>query len=172
MESTLWSVGERIQSIALFTDSGVEGWSTTVRESGGSEMKFEWDRDMSGEQAKPPYFSNGTEWEIWSYNYCDKCWHDRRAWRDDVYEEGCPLIVQSMHREPIPMWINVQRGSWVDADGDEHPHWSIHCLQFTPDDGGPDEGLPVPWPTPPGQSAIFDASEFNWDQPTRRKETV
>jgi hypothetical protein len=49
--------------------------------------------------APSPGGMDGTEWEIWSYNYCDKCWHDRRAWRDEVYEEGCPLIVKAMNKE-------------------------------------------------------------------------
>lgn len=129
----------------------------------------DFDLDKAGQQAEPPYFSNGTEWEIWSYNYCNKCFHDRRAWRDGMYEEGCPLIVQSMNREPIPLWIYQQRGTWKCtgcAEGHEHPWWDIHCLRFSPDDGH-DEGPPVPKPTPPGQESIFDASEYDWDKPQR-----
>ena len=104
-----------------------------------------------GDTVKPPAFSNGTMWEIWSYNYCDRCWHDRAARKGD-YDNGCELIALGMAHIEVPQWVEA-----------EPPRW-VHCIKFTPDDDGPDEGPPQPQPTPPGQTQLLDASEYDWDR--------
>lgn len=54
-----------------------------------------------------PPFSNGTEWEIWSYNVCmGGTNHERRCVNDDGADEGngCPLILLSMIGKTPAEW--------------------------------------------------------------------
>ncbi len=37
-------------------------------------------------------FSNGTEWECWSANWCERC----------VYEETCPLVELALFTDETP----------------------------------------------------------------------
>lgn len=104
--------------------------------------------DRIGETVDPPAFSNGTEWEMWSANYCDRCWHDRK--------QDCELIALGFAHLEVPQWVYTDR------------FWPahVHCIKFTPTDEGPDEGPPTPRPVPPGQTVLIDPSEYDWDRPT------
>lgn len=108
--------------------------------------------DRLGESVDPPAFSNGTEHRMWEANYCNNCWHDRKA-REGKYEDGCELIAMAFAGLKVDQWVYTDR-MWP-------AH--VHCLKFTPDDDGPDAGPPVPKPPPPGQACIFDPSTYDWD---------
>jgi hypothetical protein len=120
----------------------------------------EWESpylDVVGETVEPPAFSNGTMFRDWQEEYCERCWHDREFRRTE--EGGCDLLVLALCREPIPQWV------YTDKPWPLH----VHCIQFTPDDDGPDSGPPVPQATPPGQEVMFDPGVFDWD---REREAV
>lgn len=103
-----------------------------------------------GQTVEPPCWSNGTEYSMWEANWCGRCWHDRAA-RKGEFENGCVLIALGMLGDEVPQWV------YSDKPYPMH----VHCLQFTPDDNGGDEGIPTPEPTPPGQEAMFDPGEFD-----------
>ena len=58
-------------------------------------------------------FSNGTEWEIWSHNWCANCVHDEPARRGN-FENGCEIVAVALMGgdEEIPEWSEDP-----DADG-------------------------------------------------------
>jgi hypothetical protein len=91
-------------------------------------------------------FSNGTEWEIWSYNNCFRCANDGMGVGED--EPNCPLIcVALMDRTPAE-WS--QTG---DLPGD------YVCIYFRDrDDPGGRE--PEPVPDPPGQLELVPRGEY------------
>lgn len=103
-----------------------------------------------GDTVEPPAFSNGSEFDIWQANWCDRCWHDREA-RKGNFESGCELIALGLAHQSVPQWVET-----LPAEG-----W-VRCLKFTPDDGGGDEGPPVPHPVPPGQEVLFAPSAYDW----------
>lgn len=49
---------------------------------------------MSTWRSRQPAFSNGTEFEMWQYQWCEECKWDVNA--------GCPLIEQLLLHEPVP----------------------------------------------------------------------
>jgi hypothetical protein len=58
-------------------------------------------------------FSNNTDWERWSWRFCERC-------RNDVNED-CPLILISMFHDLTP-------AEWVE-DGEHH---NYDCTEFEP----------------------------------------
>lgn len=55
-------------------------------------------------------FSNGTEWEIWSFNVCMGGTNpERRCVNDDFADdgEGCPLILLSMVGKTPAEWVGA-----------------------------------------------------------------
>lgn len=95
------------------------------------------------------YFSNGTEFDIWFANWCERCKHDA-GYSGDTPERGCPLLPAALCGERIPEWLL----------NDEHrgdPARRVTCLLFRDrdDPGGDEDHDPVPSPPPPGQQPLF-----------------
>lgn len=99
----------------------------------------------NGETVKPPAFSNGSEYSMWAYNYCQQCWYDRAINRDGDYSKGCEWHALMLMHEPVEVLV------YTDANP-----IGVHCLKFTPDDGGKDEGIPTPPPQIDGQLSMDD----------------
>jgi hypothetical protein len=94
-------------------------------------------------------FSNGTEWECWSANWCDRCIHDKPARQGDE-GNGCPLILIGFcGRTPLE-WMEHERFSLGDR---------YHCIEFRDEDDGPTEP-PGPSPQCPGQGELFDPAPY------------
>ena len=89
-------------------------------------------------------FSNGTEWEIWSYNNCFRCANDGMGIGED--QPNCPLIcVMLMDRTPAE-WSEVRLHDYL-------------CIYFRDrDDPGGRE--PEPVPDPPGQLQLWPREPF------------
>ena len=90
---------------------------------------------MSNLPAKP--FSNGTEYEIFLYNYCENC----RAYkvRDDGFPEfpefgGCPILDKMEYaRFDDSEFPTENIRELRDADTDQVIRWH-ECNRFDPDD--------------------------------------
>jgi hypothetical protein len=95
------------------------------------------------------YFSNGTEFDIWSANWCARCRHDA-GYSDATPEKGCPLLPAALCGERIPEWL--LNDEYV---GD--PVRRVTCLNFRDrdDPGGDEDHEPTPLPPPPGQGLLF-----------------
>ena len=99
-------------------------------------------------------FSNGTEGDAWTSNWCERCIHDRSVRSDDWPPDpanngliGCALLaVALMGRTPV---------EWMEQDrrrlGDQY-----HCSEFRDENDGGDQGPPRWDPEMPGQTTIFD----------------
>jgi hypothetical protein len=101
-------------------------------------------------------FSNGTEWEIWSYNWCENCRNDR--------DEDCPLIAVGLFGEkPAPdgQSERVTPAEWFEQDDGPSRYTCIHFRDE--DDGGDPE--PTPIPDPPGQLTLAPRDPF--ERPAR-----
>lgn len=74
-------------------------------------MRF--DDVMANAQHRPP-FANGTEWDVWSFVWCEQC----------VNEPGCPLIDVAIVMERTPAeWV-------IDIPGSLHSPY--RCTEFEP----------------------------------------
>jgi len=90
---------------------------------------------MSNLPSKP--FSNGTEYEIFLYNYCEQC----RSYklRDDGFPEfpengGCPILdAMENARFDISAFPSDHIRELHDADTDETIRWH-ECNRFDPED--------------------------------------
>jgi hypothetical protein len=92
------------------------------------------------------YFPNGTAWDIWSSEWCDRCVRDHWERVSPGCGKGCPLILKSIHHERIPEWMYMDN-----AEG-EWP--KLVCINFKGyGEGG---GEPKPQPVPPGQGQMFE----------------
>lgn len=114
-------------------------------------------------------FSNGTEWDIWSDNWCYRpCLRDLPYQNDLKGATGCPLIALAMVEERTP-------AEWMEQPDDSPDRYV--CLEFKAPGGG---GEPKPRPTPPDQDALFDRpptrsrmlTPLPEDRPLRTLETV
>lgn len=94
-------------------------------------------------------FSNGTEWEAWSANWCARCLVDKPA-REGRYEDGCPLILDVLMGEEPAEFIVQDRFRL----GDQY-----HCINFRDEDDGPPPPT-EPEPTPPGQGELLPMEPF------------
>ncbi len=74
-------------------------------------------------------FSNGTEWEVWSYNWCHQCSRDEMGGAPEgTY---CDVIAASLVSDSVPpQWI-----PGTDDFGDRY-----HCTEFEALEG-PDDGV-------------------------------
>lgn len=67
-------------------------------------------------------FSNGTEWDCWSSDWCNQCVHDQ-----DIDSGGCPIVLLAMQGEKTP-------AEWVPGPTDEEGRVSLTdrygCLEF------------------------------------------
>lgn len=89
-------------------------------------------------------FSNGTDWEIWQYNNCETCIHDK-DYRENVSDEGCPLATVALCFGRTPR-------EWIPGP-DEYCGDKYICAYYRhEDDEDPD---PKPVPDPPGVEALF-----------------
>lgn len=87
-------------------------------------------------------FSNGTEWEIWSANWCERCAHDKPARRGKP-ENGCPLILAVMlGKTPIEFLATSGVDRWA-------------CIEFRDEHEPPGWREPAPIPDPPGQETLL-----------------
>lgn len=96
-----------------------------------------------------PAFSNGTEWEIWSYNWCERCTNDSPEMVDRG--DGCSLIAVAMFEQKTP-------AEWMEQE-DRSPSDRYHCISFRSEDDGPDPE-PKPIPDPPGQLTLTPREPF------------
>lgn len=101
-------------------------------------------------------FSNGTQGEMWTSNWCDTCIHDKGA-RDGTNDQGCSLLLIGLMGRTPTEWIAQE---WV---GNKPPVDDYHCTEYREDDDPWDDDKPkdVP-PAPPhvecvGQTDIVDA---------------
>ena len=67
-------------------------------------------------------FSNGTEFAIWSDQWCNRCVKDEAARHDD-FENGCPILAASYCEEEVPEWSE-------DPSVDGWPN--VICSEFEP----------------------------------------
>ena len=91
-----------------------------------------------------PAFSNGTSWEIWSYNWCCRCKNDSMGLNPDAREKFCPLITVAVCHQKTPT-------EWTGDDQD------YTCIEF--DERGKRGGgghEPRPKPEPPDMSGLFE----------------
>jgi hypothetical protein len=86
-------------------------------------------------------FSNSTEWEYWSPNWCGRCLRDA-PFRNGISPVGCPLIVVAMCHQRTP-------SEWREQEGIH----DYHCIEFRAPDGG--GGEPRPRPEPSGMDGLF-----------------
>lgn len=102
---------------------------------------------MAGGRPEPA-FSNHTEWELWSYNWCDRCRNDSPEMVDRG--EGCPIILAALCQVTPSEWLE-QSGPSVDR---------YHCVEFRDreDPGPPPE--PQPIPDPPGQLTLLPREPY------------
>lgn len=95
-----------------------------------------------------PAFSNGTEYEMWQANWCDRCTHDA-AYQSGKSSEGCPLLLTALLGD-IP-------GEWMEQPPERYPSDAYHCINFRrPDDPDPE---PRPQPDPPDMDGLFEQPE-------------
>lgn len=90
-------------------------------------------------------FSNSTDWEIWSYNWCERCRNDSPALVDKG--EGCPLILVAL--------MGKRPSEWLDG---ECPS-KYTCVEFRDQNDGPGPE-PQPIPDPPGQETLLDREPY------------
>jgi hypothetical protein len=96
-------------------------------------------------------FSNGTEWECWSANWCDRCLRDA-PFRNGISSQGCALILLAMVGERTPgEWLEQP---WLDG---RPPLERYHCIEFKAPGGG--GGEPRPKPEPPDMDGLFERPE-------------
>lgn len=96
-------------------------------------------------------FSNSTEWDIWSANWCDRCTKDA-DFQAGKSELGCDLILIAMCGDEIP-------AAWMDTEPGCHDRY--RCIEFrsTDDGNGGDDPEPKPLPEPPDMDGLFDRPE-------------
>lgn len=97
-------------------------------------------------------FSNGTEGEMWTANWCDRCVHDKPA-RQDRYEDACGIFTLALTHKVPAEWIKQE---WV---GDKPPADRYHCVEFRDENEGPPPRT-EPLPTPPGQGELVPMEPY------------
>jgi hypothetical protein len=96
--------------------------------------------DRDAREGSP--FSNGTSWEIWSYNWCERCKNDSPELVDKG--EGCPLIMVAL--------MGKTPAEWFPQEGVQ----DYHCVEFRDkNEGGGGDAPKAPEPIP-GQGIMFD----------------
>jgi hypothetical protein len=106
-----------------------------------------FDEAMAAARGGSP-FSNNTAWEIWSYNWCDRCVHDKGT-RDGTDECGCPLVTVAL--------CGKTPSEWLEKDPLALDRYT--CVEFRDeDDPGPSEPQPVP--DPPGQELLLPREPY------------
>lgn len=97
-------------------------------------------------------FSNHTEWEIWSANWCENCRNDGMGVGKDTPQ--CELITVAVCYGRTPL-------EWLTASPDGNVPGEYHCINFRSRDNPPDWGRePRPIPDPPGQETLFDRETY------------
>jgi hypothetical protein len=91
-------------------------------------------------------FSNGTEWEIWSARWCDRCVNN-----DEETEKWCPIINVALIEPLTPAeWTTTM---WKPQNSDVEIEIIDACTEFEerpewPGDDDPDGPDPDPDPAP------------------------
>lgn len=97
-------------------------------------------------------FSNHTQWEIWSANWCCRCREDGMGVGKD--DPQCELITVAVCYGRTPL-------EWLTANPDGGVPGDYHCINFRSRDNPPDWGRePRPIPDAPGQAALFDRAPW------------
>lgn len=96
------------------------------------------------------YFSNGTEHEMWSANWCDRCTHDH-DWHANERGCGCDVVLAMLRGDDSP---------FIENTGDL-PASHLRCLLFSacPCNGEGGDVEPVVAGPMPGQEQLFDPAE-------------
>jgi hypothetical protein len=110
-------------------------------------MTSRFDEVMARSRDGSP-FSNGTEGDSWTANWCDRCLVDAPFRNGLKGATGCPILVVALcGRTPA---------EWLDGPRDEQGRYSMtdqyHCVEFRAPGGG---GEPKPKPTPRDQGELF-----------------
>lgn len=100
-----------------------------------------------------PAFSNGTEGECWTSNWCGRCIHDKPA-RQGRDGDGCPLILISLCGKTPSEWIEQPWGEKGPSLYDRY-----HCIEFR-DEHEPPPPRTTPLPTPPGQGELIPVEPY------------
>lgn len=87
-----------------------------------------------------PAFSNGTEFEMWSENWCSRCTRDTE-------DNPCDILTVALVLGDRPV-------EWLPQPSESYPRDAYHCVMFK----GPDEpgGEPAPVPDPPDMDGLFE----------------
>jgi hypothetical protein len=91
-------------------------------------------------------FSNGTQYEIWSYNWCHRCAHD------DPDGPFCPLMQVAFTTDKTP-------AEWMADTPDAEIFADYTCVEFRDRDQGPSPE-PQPIPDPPGQLLLLPREPY------------
>jgi hypothetical protein len=119
-----------------------------------------YDEIWAGARDEPP-FSNGTEYETWSWNWCWRCHQpDEVAWqryengerKTAPKQPGCPLILAALLGRTPTEWMEQDWAGGPPPLGDRY-----HCIEFRgPGDGdGEEPGPPQPRPEPKNMDGLF-----------------
>lgn len=116
-------------------------------------MSIDFDDALARSRPESP-FSNGTEWECWSANWCDRCAVDA-PFRNGIAGRGCRLIEVAVISGRTP-------AEWFEQPIDEQGRTSLsdryHCVAFRSQGGG-GGGEPRPRPEPPDMDGLFERPE-------------
>lgn len=88
-------------------------------------------------------FSNGTEGDAWTWEWCEYCAHDHGLHNGNGDQPMCELIGAAMFQradEPL----NVEAWIAEPDDGEFHLPSRMICLRFTPCHGDGCNGDPAP----------------------------
>jgi hypothetical protein len=92
-----------------------------------------------------PAFANGTEWDLWSANWCQTCLVDA-PYRNGISQWGCKLIDAPLATGEIP-------DEWVTVDRPDGPYT---CTSYKPMGWRKPTAEPAPEPIPDGQLTLFE----------------
>lgn len=111
-------------------------------------MSLDYD-DVFARSRDVPAFSNSTEGEGWTANWCCRCLHDA-PFRNMGKGSGCPILLVTL--------VGRTPAEFLDGRRDEQGRYSIadqyHCIEFKPPGGG--GGEPRPKPEPRGMDGLFE----------------
>lgn len=107
-------------------------------------MSLDW-ADVSARARDGVAFSNSTEYEMWSVNWCDRCLREA-PFRNMGRGSGCPILGVAVLEQKTP-------AEWLEQPSDRYPQDAFHCIEFKGPGGG--GGEPRPRPDPRGMEGLF-----------------
>jgi hypothetical protein len=97
-------------------------------------------------------FSNGTEGEVWTYQWCGRCLREAPYRSGLKGSTGCPLILVALSGRTPSEWLEQRDENGLYSMEDQY-----HCIEFRgPGEGG---GEPKPRPEPPDMDGLFPRPE-------------